>query len=481
MFPYKTRITHAIQIFKNKCIVRVFKDQSCVYHPVVVCFPLCVFFLLVIAGTASSFDAHYIVVAKDASGDYKTIADAVNSLQTFNYERVIIFVRNGVYNEKVRVDQDYITLEGENRDSTIIEYSQLRTDWIAHKDSIGPAVLNIHGDDAVLLNLTVRNTQPEIGPHAFAVYDDGTRTIIVNCNLMSKGADTVSPWNYKTGMYYIADCNFSGSVDFVCPRGWCFVKNSKFYEEKKGSASIWHAGSFNKNQKFVLENCSFDGVDGFDLGRHHLEAQFYLLNCAFSKAMADTPIYRVVYHYSEVGRMDSSFKYYNGTSFDSSKIKQLNESRPFNWGERDYFYDCHRAGGDYSWFADNFNSAEGNPSPKEITASWTFDGKWDPESTEGPKIMKSEVHDSFVRFFFSEPLTVIGNPVLRSKDGTELRYDSGGGTNTLRFNSNRELSKADLEGLRIVEVHARAVQQPKIEGTIASVKERQAEFERSPK
>ncbi len=212
-----------------------------------------VFFLLVAAGTASSFDLHYIVVAKDGSGDYKTITEAVSSLSMFNYERVIIFVKSGDYHEKIRVDQDYVTLEGENRDSTIIEYPQLRADWIAHKDTIGPAVVNIHGDDVILRNLTIKNTQSEVGPHAFAVYDDGTRTIIVGCNVLSKGADTVSPWNYKTGMYYMADCTFSGSVDFVCPRGWCFVKDSKFYEEKEGSASIWHAGSFDEESKIRTE------------------------------------------------------------------------------------------------------------------------------------------------------------------------------------------------------------------------------------
>lgn len=423
-----------------------------------------VFFLLIAAGTASSFDLHYIVVAKDGSGDYKTISEAISSLAMFNYERVIIFVKSGDYHEKIRVDQDYVTLEGENRDSSIIEYPQLRTDWIAHKDTIGPAVVNIHGDDVILRNLTIKNTESEVGPHAFAVYDDGTRTIVVGCSLLSKGADTVSPWNYKNGMYYMADCTFSGSVDFVCPRGSCFVKDSKFYEEKEGSASVWHAGSFDENQKFVLENCSFDGVDGFVLGRHHLEAEFYLVNCTFSKGMADTPIYRVVY------------------LVPSGKDSFANQSRPFNWGERDYFYNCHREGGDYPWFADNLRMAEGNPVPESITpsppeadaplAQWTFGGRWNPESTTGPSIKKSELHDRFVLFFFSEPITVVGAPILKSKNGAELKYDSGGGTNTLRFNSDKRLVKEDLSGLHILG-------NAKVEGTIASVLERDANFELS--
>ena len=173
---------------------------------------------------------HFISVSKDGSGDFKTITAAVKSLPMFNYERVVIFIKNGVYNEKFRITQDYITLKGENRDSTIIEYNQLRTDWIANEDPKGPAVINIHADDIIIDNLTIENTQPKIGPHAFAIYSDGTRTIIINCNVLSKGGDTVSLWDYKTGMYYHANCKFQGSVDYVCPRGWCFIKDSKFYE-----------------------------------------------------------------------------------------------------------------------------------------------------------------------------------------------------------------------------------------------------------
>ena len=380
--------------------------------------------LSVTAGTALAKDSHYIVVAKDGSGDFTTISQAIEALPMFNYERVVIFIKNGVYNEKLRITRDYVTLRGESRDSTIIEYSQLRTDWIAHKDHIGPAVVNIHADDIIIENLTIRNTQPQVGPHAFAVYDMGTRTIFLNCNLLGKGGDTVSPWNYKTGMYYFANCRFEGAVDCVCPRGWCFVRDSKFFELKKGSTAIWHAGGFDINQIFVIVNSSFDGVKGFELGRHHYEAQFYLLNCSFSRNMADTPIYRVTYK-------------------DSSK------DRPFNWGERDYYYDCSRTGGDYQWFANNLSKAAGSPSPESITPAWTFDGNWNPEAKSGPKIVRYEIRGKHVLFFFKEPITVVGTPVLVSRDGKKITYASGAGSDTLRFDSHGDISRRDLAGLSL--------------------------------
>ena len=389
-------------------------------------------------------DNHTITVAKDGSGDFVSISAAIHSLPMFKYQRITIYIKNGVYNEKFKITQDYVTLKGESKDSTIIEYNQLRTDWIKHKDIIGPAVINIYADDIILENLTIKNSQPKVGPHAFAVYGKGTRTIILNCNVLSKGGDTVSLWNYKEGMYYHANCNFRGSVDYVCPRGWCFIKNSHFYELKQ-TASIWHAGGYKKDQKFVLKNCTFDGVKGFRLGRHHYDAQFYLLNCKFSKNMADTPIYRVSYP------------------------KHPEKNRPANWGERDYFYNCSRTGGSYIWFKNNLNSAQGEPSPTEITPSWTFDGKWNPVSKTGPKIVKYEIHKNYVLLNFNEIVTVIGRPVLKSKTGTNFIYNSGAGSDTIRLDVKHQISNIDLYGLHIVN-HGKLI------GTTASVKVRHVDL-----
>ena len=92
---------------------------------------------------AQAQEKRFITVAQDGSGEFKTITAAIQSLPYFNYQRTVIFVKNGIYNEKIRIDQDYVTLRGENRDKTILQYSQLRTDWIANKDSTGAILLQL--------------------------------------------------------------------------------------------------------------------------------------------------------------------------------------------------------------------------------------------------------------------------------------------------------------------------------------------------
>ena len=77
------------------------------------------------------------------------------------------------------------------------------------------------------------------------------------------------------------------------------------------------------------------------------DAQFYLLNCHFAKNMRDQAIYRVP------------------------------TSNTIQWGERIYYYNCHREGGtDYTWYANNLPAGI---SAADITPKWVFGNRWTPE------------------------------------------------------------------------------------------------------
>jgi pectinesterase len=319
-------------------------------------------FVLVIAAAASDVsvaaETTTITVAKDGSGDFITIQEAINSVPPHHAHTVTIFIRKGIYHEKLYITTSFITLAGEDRDSTQIVYAELRKNWNRSRfgNDWGAAVVNIDSmvTDLTIVNLTIHNNYGSLyvsDDHQFAIRGGGTRIMLLGCNVIADGGDTVSLWNRQNGMYYHADCYFEGGVDFVCPRGWCYITNSRFYGHNL-SASIWHDGSTNKDQKFVIRNSRFDGVKGFALGRNHRDGQFFLLGCSFSSNMADKPIYRP----------------------STSPSPQL-------WGSRYYYFDCHRDSGEYSWFKNNLTEAEGSPADSSIDAKWTFDGKWDPEST----------------------------------------------------------------------------------------------------
>lgn len=57
--------------------------------------------LLFFAFSLNLYSVNEIVVAKDGSGDFTTIQDAINSIPTSNNDWKTIVVKNGIYNEHV--------------------------------------------------------------------------------------------------------------------------------------------------------------------------------------------------------------------------------------------------------------------------------------------------------------------------------------------------------------------------------------------
>lgn len=299
-----------------------------------------------------------LVVAQDGSGDFRTIQAALDAIPEGNAAHKLILVRDGLYREKLFLTRSHVSLVGQSRAGTRIEYAELRRSWRqSHPDDWGAAVVNVGPEvtDLVLANLTVRNDYGRLNgdhDHQFAIRSGGqaTRLALLHATVAADGGDTLSLWNGRSGLYYHAACEFQGWVDFVCPRGWAYVTDSRFFSHSL-SAAIWHDGSKDRDQKLVVRHSRFDGVPGFPLGRHHRDGQTYLLDAWFSSRVADRPIFLA------------------------------SPAESYQWGARHYYSSCRREGGDYAWFADNLGTAEGAPREEEIDARWTFGGRWDPEAT----------------------------------------------------------------------------------------------------
>lgn len=334
---------------------------------------LCVTFALIIASAGSAQKMKgKIVVCPKGKGDFKTIQGAINSLSDSAAAPRTIYIKNGVYREKIYLEKHNIILEGESREKTIITQAISRDEWrCLHNDDWGVATMNVDSDDISLLNLSIINSygfdslvdrtifcksdttaskQKVIrrNSHQMALRTmNSTRLKAINCRFRAYAGDTVSPWNTDNGMFYFKDCIMEGGVDFYCPRGWAYAENCVFITHT-GDAAIWHDGSTHKDSKTVLKNCSFEGYDNFRLGRYHRDAQFFLINCNFAANMADKPIYRVP------------------------------TPNSIQWGERIYYYNCHKKGGDFAWFANNLHTAPEKINADDINPAWVFGNRWFP-------------------------------------------------------------------------------------------------------
>ena len=100
-------------------------------------FLLC--FLLLLALTATDVKPD-LTVAADGSGDFRTVQSALDSIPKDNRQRTIVFIKDGTYREKIRVEAPRVTLRGQTQRGTRIEFAQRDGDFHQKPDAIGRAV-----------------------------------------------------------------------------------------------------------------------------------------------------------------------------------------------------------------------------------------------------------------------------------------------------------------------------------------------------
>lgn len=229
------------------------------------------------------------VVAKDGSGDFVNIQEGINAVRDLSQQRVVIFIKKGRYKEKIIIPQQKsnITLEGENKDSTIIsndDYSgKLRTNGI---DAMGQNKYStytsytvlVHGNDFIAKNMTIENAAGRVG-QAVALHVDGDRVQIINCSLLGN-QDTVYA---AEGRQYYKNCTISGTTDFIFGKATAIFENCTIIS-KQNSYITAAATDSSQNFGFVFFNCRLiasDSVSKVFLGRpwrHYAKTVFIECN-----------------------------------------------------------------------------------------------------------------------------------------------------------------------------------------------------------
>jgi pectinesterase len=233
-----------------------------------------IIFYLVFSSSFSQIRPTHITVAKDGTGDYTTIQDAVNACRDLGYVRVTIFIKKGIYNEKLAIPEwkTMITLKGEQRDSTIISYNDYSGKPISdvngnnrHNTFTSYTVL-ISGNDITLENITIQNTAGRVG-QAVALHVEGDRVQVNNCNLLGN-QDTLYASKEGSRQYY-TNCLVEGTVDFIFGEATAVFENCTI---KSLTNSFITAASTRGSQKFgfVFRDCKLVAgpeANGVYLGR----------------------------------------------------------------------------------------------------------------------------------------------------------------------------------------------------------------------
>lgn len=170
-------------------------------------FVLLLFVLCATPGFAQLYD---FVVAKDGSGDFKTIQEAVMAVKDYNPEgRQRILVKNGFYEEKVQIPsyKTNVSLIGENRDKTVLIFEDQILE--GSKRSIYETyTMRVDGVGFECENMSIANNGK--GGTGLAVITETDKVVFRNCNITSAKYALFVGNEENRQVYY--KCNIKGNT-----------------------------------------------------------------------------------------------------------------------------------------------------------------------------------------------------------------------------------------------------------------------------
>ncbi|GFP93626.1 pectinesterase 4 [Phtheirospermum japonicum] len=164
-----------------------------------------------------------VVVAKDGSGQFRTIGQAIAAYPANHRGRFIIYVKAGVYDEQVIVDKKKpnIFMYGDGIDRTIIT-----GDKNFGKKGIKTMHTATFANEApgfVARGITFRNMAGAEGHQAVAFRSQGDMTAMFDCSFEAH-QDTLY---YQSFRQFYRNCRIYGTVDFIFGKGEAVIQDSE--------------------------------------------------------------------------------------------------------------------------------------------------------------------------------------------------------------------------------------------------------------
>ena len=249
---------------------------------------LCLLCCNIVAATAANYDnPDTLVVARDGTGQFRTVTEAVEVCRAFMDYHKVIYIKKGTYKEKLIIPQwlQNIELCGEDRDQTVITYDdhanitmdgsfwpkQLKDQLLAMGDrpklgTFRSFTVRIDANNITLKNLTIENNAARLG-QAVAIHTQGDRLKFLNCRFLGH-QDTVYTGMPNTRLWF-NDCYIEGTTDFIFGASTAWFEHCTIHCKANSyitAASTPQEADFG----YVFNNCTVtvaDGVDKVYLGR----------------------------------------------------------------------------------------------------------------------------------------------------------------------------------------------------------------------
>ena len=208
---------------------------------------------------------HYdFVVAKDGSGDFFTIQEAVDAVPDYRKDvRTSILIRKGVYREKVVIPESKAGLCLIGQEGVTLSYDDYAAKVNRFGESIGTSGSSssyIYAHDFYAENITFENTSGPVG-QAVACFISADRVIFKGCRFLGY-QDTLYTYG-KRGRLYFCDCYIEGTVDFIFGCSVAVFDRCRIHSKGKGYVT---APSTERGQRYgyVFYDCKLTADEGVD-------------------------------------------------------------------------------------------------------------------------------------------------------------------------------------------------------------------------
>ncbi|XP_062008831.1 pectinesterase 3-like [Rosa rugosa] len=152
----------------------------------------------------------HVIVAKDGTGDFKTIQEAVNAVPTKNLSRFVIYVKQGTYEENVNMDKSKwnVMMYGDGKTKTIVSGNLNYVDGTA---TFNTATFAVAGRGFIAKDIGFINTAGAAKHQAVAFRSGSDQSVFCRCSF-DAFQDTL--YAHSNRQFY-RDCDITGTIDFI--------------------------------------------------------------------------------------------------------------------------------------------------------------------------------------------------------------------------------------------------------------------------
>lgn len=229
---------------------------------------------------------HDLVVAKDGSGDFRYIQDAIDAVRVYLPNRITIRIKKGIYKEKIVVPSTLTNITIVGDDDTVLSYDDFSGK--GKMETFDSYTLKVMGNDITLENLIIENSAGKVG-QAVALHIEGDRCVMRKCRFLGN-QDTIFASGENARQHFI-DCYIEGTVDFIFGSATVLFENCTIHSKTNGYVTAASTPNW-VDYGYVFKNCKLTAdanVDKVFLGRPWRSyAKTVFLNCELGKHIVAT-------------------------------------------------------------------------------------------------------------------------------------------------------------------------------------------------